>query len=80
MKSVCSKTTPALDCSKAARAAYNRRHYIRRKEHRRCVNVDLGEAEISLLVRLKWLRADDAHRPAKIGEAVTALLQHSAKI
>jgi hypothetical protein len=69
-----------LDRAKASRAASNRRHYARRKNHRRSVNVELGEAEIGLLVRLKWLHADDVHRPAKIGEAVAALLRHSAKI
>ena len=65
---------------KTARSAINRRHYLRRKEHKRCINIAIGEAEIGLLVRLKWLHADDVHRPAKIGEAVAALLRHSAKI
>ena len=66
--------------AKAAKAARNRRHYLRRKQHRRSINVEIGEAAISLLVRLNWLQPDDADNVAKVAAAVRNMLELSAKI
>jgi hypothetical protein len=66
--------------AKAAQAAKNRRHYLRRKEHRRVINVEIGEAAISLLVQLKWLHPDDAADVARVAAAVRNMLELSAKI
>jgi hypothetical protein len=65
--------------AKAARAAINRKHYLRRKEHRRIINVAIGEAEIGLLQRLSWLSESDAGDPAAVAKAVESLLRASAK-
>jgi hypothetical protein len=69
------------DCAKAkaARAARNRRHYLRRKEHRRCINVEIGEAAIGFLERSRWLESG-AHDTSKIAAAIKDLLELSAKI
>jgi hypothetical protein len=69
-----------LNRAKAARAERNRRHYLRRKQHRRVFNLELGEAEISLLVRLKWVGEKEAHDPAKITAAVRSLIEIAAKV
>jgi hypothetical protein len=66
--------------AKAARAARNRRHYTRRKERRRCFNLELGEAELELLVRLNWLHEPDAHRPEAVATAIRNMLELSNKI
>jgi hypothetical protein len=68
------------DRAKAARAARNRRHYRRRQEHRQCINLELGEMELELLLRLKWLAEKDAHDPVKIAAAVWSLIETSARI
>jgi hypothetical protein len=69
-----------LNRAKAARAKRNRRHYLRRKQHKRCINLELGEAEISLLVRLNWIGERDAHNPTKIAAAVRFLIETSARV
>jgi hypothetical protein len=70
-----------LDRKKTARSAINRRHYIRRtKEHKRCINIAIGEAEIGLLQRLSWLDEGDARNLAAVARAVENLLRTSAKI
>jgi hypothetical protein len=65
---------------KTARSAINRRHYLRRKEHKRCINIAIGEAEIGLLQKLSWLNESDARNPAAVARAVENLLRASAKI
>jgi hypothetical protein len=64
--------------TRAARAARNRRHYLRRIEHKRCINVEIGEAAISLLVRLNWLQPHDADNMAMVAAAVRNMLELSA--
>jgi hypothetical protein len=66
--------------AKAARAERNRRHYMRRKNHRRSVNITIGEAEIGLLQKLSWLNEGDARNPAAVARAVESLLRASAKV
>ena len=66
--------------AKVARVARNRRHYTRRKLRRRCFNLELGEAELELLVRLNWLPEPDAHRPQAVALAIKNMLELSSKI
>jgi hypothetical protein len=66
--------------AKAKRAERNRRHYIRRKERLRCFNLELGETELELLVRLNWLHEPDAHRPEAVAMAIKNMLELSSKI
>ena len=68
------------DRKKLVRAQRNRRHYLRRKQHRRVFNLELGEAEISLLVRLNWVGEKEAHDPAKIAAAVKSLIETAARV
>jgi len=66
--------------ARVARAERNRRHYLRRKAHKRSVNITVGEAEIELLQRLSWLNESDVHDSATVARAVESLLRTSAKI
>ena len=68
------------DRAKAARAAINRRHYARRKEHRRVINVTIGEAEIGLLQKLSWLNESESRDLTAVARAVENLLRASAKV
>jgi hypothetical protein len=65
--------------AKAARAARNRRHYLRRKEYKLYVGVEVDQAAIDLLQRLRWLSADE-HDTAAIARAIENMLKLSAKI
>jgi hypothetical protein len=74
------RTKGVADRAKAARAARNRRHYIRRKEHKRVVPVELEATTLNLLQRLSWLNERDADDPAAVARAVESLLRASAKV
>jgi hypothetical protein len=83
MSSAYSRAVPARgnamhDLAKAKRAAINRAHYRRRKEHKRCIKIEIGEAAIGLLVRLNWLNSDDADDMAMVTAAVRNMLEFSA--
>ena len=68
------------DRVKAARAARNKRYCRRKKNHVICANIEVSEPILDFLVQARWLRGADAHDASKIGEAIKASLEMSAKI
>jgi hypothetical protein len=55
------------------------RRAARREAHRIIAQVEVGEAEIGLLVAAEWLTDGDASDRAKVGAAISRLLARMAK-
>ena len=65
---------------KALKLARQRRWKHRIKNHLACTTVEYDGEVLDLLVRLGWLREQDASSPKAVGRAVTALLRQSARV
>lgn len=63
-----------------AKSLRNRRYYARKRHGITVVRLDADFRVVDFLVKARWLNATDAHDAAKIGEAIRALLETSAKI
>jgi hypothetical protein len=73
-----------LDCradhKKQTARDRNRRYRDRRRRGRFCVTITIDGTILDYLQHTRWLTGRDSHDVEKVGEAITGLLQMSAKI
>jgi len=73
------KLTAKIRRARRARMLKRKARYrARLRNGRRCASVEYGSAVIDLLIRLRWLTDRDATDDAKIGAAITRLIDNAA--
>jgi hypothetical protein len=67
------------NCPVSTGALRQRRHRQRVERGAACVSVEINSEIINWLARIGWLADREAHDPAEIGRAISALLAASAR-